>query len=371
MYNSGNAARIGPEYFSTDSSSFYIDVQGNRLSFSYLGYSAFNQNLGIATSGTPTARLQVKGSGTTSATTSLLVQNSSALDILRLQDDGKLYLGNATNPATNFNIISYSGATPPRIRLRNSGLSDTGGPDGTEIMSVSGSFNADSDSYGGIKLLTQTNFTTSQLAFYTGSQSGSGTKQMTLRNDGSLVVSTSAHLPTAKLQVDSTTQGALLPRMTTTQRNAIVTPATGLIVYDTTLLSFYQYNGTAWLVVGENGTQSFVVACSDETTAITTGTSKVTFRIPYAFTLTSVRASLTIAQTSGTIFTVDINENGTSILSTKLTIDNTEKTSTTAAILPVISDSSLADDSEITIDVDQIGDGTAKGLKVVLIGYKS
>jgi hypothetical protein len=34
----------------------------------------------------------------------------------------------------------------------------------------------------------------------------------------------------------------------------------------------------------------------------------------------------------------------------------------------VISDTSLADDAEITIDIDQIGDGTAKGLKVILIG---
>jgi hypothetical protein len=34
----------------------------------------------------------------------------------------------------------------------------------------------------------------------------------------------------------------------------------------------------------------------------------------------------------------------------------------------VISDTALADDAEITIDIDQIGDGTAKGLKVMLIG---
>lgn len=71
---------------------------------------------------------------------------------------------------------------------------------------------------------------------------------------------------------------------------------------------------------------------------------------------------------SGSIFTVDVNEGGTSILSTKLTIDNTEKTSTTAVTAPVISDTSLANDSEITIDIDQVGDGTAKGLKVYLIG---
>ena len=117
--------------------------------------------------------------------------------------------------------------------------------------------------------------------------------------------------------------------------------------------------------------QSIVVACSDETTALTTGTSKVTFRMPYAFTVSGVRASLSTAQASGSILTVDINDSGTSILSTKLTIDNTEKTSTTAATPPVISDTSLADDAEITIDIDQVGDGTAKGLKVVLIGTRA
>jgi hypothetical protein len=111
-----------------------------------------------------------------------------------------------------------------------------------------------------------------------------------------------------------------------------------------------------------------VVAASDETTALTAGTAKITFRMPRAVTLTAVRASLTTAQASGSIFTVDINEGGTSILSTKLTIDNTEKTSSTAATPPVISDVNLADDAEMTIDIDQIGNGTATGLKVMLIG---
>lgn len=117
--------------------------------------------------------------------------------------------------------------------------------------------------------------------------------------------------------------------------------------------------------------ESIIVAAGDETTAITTGAAKVTFRMPYAFTLTAVRASLTTAQASGSIFTVDINENGTSVLSTKLTIDNGETTSVTAATPPVISDTALADDSVITVDVDQIGNGTAAGLKVTLIGRQS
>jgi hypothetical protein len=113
------------------------------------------------------------------------------------------------------------------------------------------------------------------------------------------------------------------------------------------------------------------IACSDETTAITTGTAKATFRMPFAFTLTEVRASVTTAPTGSTIV-IDINENGSTILSTKLSIDASEKTSTTAATPAVISDASLADDAEITIDFDQVGSTVAgAGVKVFLIGYRN
>lgn len=109
------------------------------------------------------------------------------------------------------------------------------------------------------------------------------------------------------------------------------------------------------------------IACSDETTALTTGT-KATFRMPYAMTVSAVRASLTTAQASGSIFTVDIKESGTTILSTLITIDNTEKTSTTAVTAPVISDTALADDAEMTVLITQIGASGAAGLKVSIIG---
>jgi hypothetical protein len=92
--------------------------------------------------------------------------------------------------------------------------------------------------------------------------------------------------------------------------------------------------------------------------------------MPYAMTLTAVRASVKTAPTGSTLV-VDINEGGTSVLSTKLSIDATEKTSTTAATAAVISDSALADDAEITIDIDQIGATIAgAGLKVWLIGVR-
>jgi len=50
----------------------------------------------------------------------------------------------------------------------------------------------------------------------------------------------------AVLDITSTTKGSLLPRMTTAQKTAIATPATGLIVYDTDLNQLQVYNGTAW-----------------------------------------------------------------------------------------------------------------------------
>ena len=114
----------------------------------------------------------------------------------------------------------------------------------------------------------------------------------------------------------------------------------------------------------------FYVAASDLTTTLTSGTSQGYFRAPYAFTVTEVRASVLTPQTGGSILTVDINESGTTILSTKLTIDNNEDSSKSAATPPVISDSAIADDAKITIDIDTVGTGAVTGLIVLIMGYR-
>jgi hypothetical protein len=107
------------------------------------------------------------------------------------------------------------------------------------------------------------------------------------------------------------------------------------------------------------------IALSDESTAITTGLGKVTFRAPFAMTLYQIpRASLSTASTGG-IPEIDINKNGTTIFSTRLTIDANEKTSVTAATAAVMSTTTFADDDEISMDIDVAGTG-AKGLKVTL-----
>ncbi len=115
-------------------------------------------------------------------------------------------------------------------------------------------------------------------------------------------------------------------------------------------------------------TDDTTIAITGESTAVAAGTAKATFRQPRKITLTGIRASLKTAQSSGNILTVDVNVGGSTILSTKLTIDNGEKTSVTAATAAVISAATINADDEITIDVDQIGDGTAAGLKVQFLG---
>jgi hypothetical protein len=118
--------------------------------------------------------------------------------------------------------------------------------------------------------------------------------------------------------------------------------------------------------IHQRDADTIVLACSDETTALTAGTNRVRFRMPFAATLLAVRASVNTAPTGSTLV-VDINEGGTSVLGTKLSIDATEFSSTTAASAATITDSSLADDAEISIDIDQIGSTVAgAGLKVTL-----
>ena len=115
-----------------------------------------------------------------------------------------------------------------------------------------------------------------------------------------------------------------------------------------------------------SGLYIFQLSLSDLTTDLSTGTSVAYFRAPVAFTIDEVRSSLKTAGSSTT--TVDINKNGSTILSTKLTIDSSEKTSVTAATPAVLSSTSVSSDDELTFDIDAAGPG-AKGLIVTIIGY--
>jgi len=55
----------------------------------------------------------------------------------------------------------------------------------------------------------------------------------------------------AMLDISSTSKGLLIPRMTQAERDAIGSPAEGLMIYQTDgTAGFYYYNGTVWTAVG-------------------------------------------------------------------------------------------------------------------------
>lgn len=159
----------------------------------------------------------IKGSGTTSGTTSLLVQNSGGTNALQIRDDR---VTNFEVPVSinGWNIISSDakiGITP-----YSSGL-------GTLFNSTT---------VNGASYLPCT--------FWTSNFFIEGTGGTQIANaTGSIDAS-------AKLQVDSTTKGFLPPRMTTTQKNAIASPAEGLEMYDSTAKSPAYYDGTNWGYTG-------------------------------------------------------------------------------------------------------------------------
>lgn len=58
--------------------------------------------------------------------------------------------------------------------------------------------------------------------------------------------------PSSILHVFSESEGLLMPRMNTTQKMAIASPATGLIIFDTTLNAFQFYDGTEWVYIANS-----------------------------------------------------------------------------------------------------------------------
>jgi hypothetical protein len=187
---------------------------------------------------TESARLQVLGSGTTSATTNTLKQNSSGTQLFKLTDDGKVTIGNGTTGTALLDVSVGAGSTPP---LRLKGYSDAG----TSYL-ISAGTESFQDGFkvkmvnGNVTMGTQLNGYTFGLETFNG-------VAMHIANAGNIGMGTTSPNVSAKLDVSSTTQGFLPPRMTTAQKLAIGTPANGLMVFDTSLNQMSYYNGVTWI----------------------------------------------------------------------------------------------------------------------------
>ena len=182
--------------------------------FTYL--SAGNFAIGTATNAG--FKLDVNGTARVSGNTLLdsgIIATSTATT--RLQGSLNYFTHNriASSGALGFQISSY-GTLASFFRWS----------DATYDTEIGG---AGSPLIGGLKLFT------------------AGTEKMQITSGGLVLIGTSTAIASSKLTIESTTQGFLPPRMTTTQKNAIATPAAGLMVYDTTLNLISYYNGTSWI----------------------------------------------------------------------------------------------------------------------------
>lgn len=76
-----------------------------------------------------------------------------------------------------------------------------------------------------------------------------GAERMRIDSAGNVGIGTSSPSASAILDAQSTTKGVRMPNMTTTQKNAIVSPVAGLMVFDTTLSKLCVYSGAAWQTI--------------------------------------------------------------------------------------------------------------------------
>lgn len=118
-----------------------------------------------------------------------------------------------------------------------------------------------------------------------------------------------------------------------------------------------------------SATDYLTVALSATTGDLAAATNVESISFSYAITITDVRIYCDTAPT-GSAITVDVNEDATTILSTKSTIDATEKDSNTAATASVISDASIAAFAVLSFDIDAVGSTIAGSRLKIELEYK-
>ena len=79
---------------------------------------------------------------------------------------------------------------------------------------------------------------------------------LTVTSGGSVGIMNTTPDASAILDMNSTSQGVLIPRMSSTDRTSISSPATGLMVYDNTFSSFYYYDGSAWTKIASGSSSN-------------------------------------------------------------------------------------------------------------------
>jgi len=237
--------------------------------------------IGIGTSNTNLGgKLQIKAPGALSTDIAFKIRNSAGTaDLMTVGGNSNFIIGNSTQ---YFNVYTDANGYK-QLRFFSSGafetlVTSTGGgvltgydslsqkaweltPYGIKTNNIqSGGLNG--VTYSPLSFIStyfgiSTTVPSHTFKVFTSSGSGITVQRMQLFNGdngkivlqetgGNVLIGTTTDVASSKLTVESTTQGFLPPRMTTTQKNAIATPASGLVVYDTTLGKLCVRGAAAW-----------------------------------------------------------------------------------------------------------------------------
>ncbi len=201
----------------------------------------------------PTQKLEVAGQifsstggfrfpDNTTQTTAGLTPGSAILNQTTLQSGAGFNIGGNGYVGGNVGI----GTTAPLSRLSIQQVTSQGNTAGQNLGELSFvGFNRTFPS-ASVQALTKDVDNTGHLLFKTSPGSTGAVERLRIEADGNVGIGTPTPAASALLDVSSTTKGFLPPRLTTAQRDAIGSPATGLVLYNATTNKLNTWNGTAW-----------------------------------------------------------------------------------------------------------------------------
>lgn len=235
------------------------------------GVSLSSQNDGLLTFNTPSANTSIFDFNSISGNQSYIWPNNSGAVALTSDLTGFLPLIGASYPTTagdGLALISSTVTSGNLVSFSNSGSAAAGNTKNVLKISSVGANATSSQTVTGQTISVTNTGTTNTNVGLNITASGATNNYAIIVPSGGGKVGIGIATPDASSITDiaSTTKGLLIPRMTTTQQNAISSPANGLTMYNTDSSDYVVYKSSAWRIIGQSGT-SFALTNGSGTTA--------------------------------------------------------------------------------------------------------